>query len=374
MARRLGLRSSVQQALYEIFERWDGKGPPHGLARDQVALPARCAQVASQAVVFDRIGGHDAALDMLRRWSGAALDPSFVQTFVRSGRRWLEEIETIDVWEAILEAEPKPHVSIPAHRLDDVAHAFADFVDLKSPFTRGHSPAVAALAAGAAKNLGFSADEIAAVRRAGLLHDLGRAGIPNGIWDKPGPLTAGEWERVRLHPYQTERIIVRSPVLAPLSPVAGMHHERLDGSGYHRQARAAAIPPAARLLAAADSYQAMTQERPHRPRLAPSEAAEQLWREVKEERLDARAVEAVLACAGHATRPSRRTWPADLSDREVEVLRLLAHGSSTREIATSLSISPKTADHHIQHIYNKIGMSTRAAATIFAMEHELLAE
>jgi putative nucleotidyltransferase with HDIG domain len=374
IARRLGLSSAVQQALYQIFERWDGKGPPHGLAGEQVALPARVAQVASQAMVFDRVGGPDGAQEMIQRWSGAALDPSIAQAFVRHGRAWLEEIATIDVWEAVLEAEPKPPLSIPAYRLDEVAHAFADFVDLKSPFTRGHSPAVAQLAEGAARHLGLPGDDVTAVRQAGLLHDLGRADVPNGIWDKPGPLTMSEWERVRLHPYQTDRILARSPLLAPLAPMAGMHHERLDGSGYHHQVRATAIPLGARLLAAADSYQAMSQVRPHRSRLSPSEAAEQLYRDVKEERLDARAVEAVLASAGHATRPSRRAWPANLSDREVEVLRLLARGSSTREVAASLTISPKTADHHIQHIYNKIGVSTRAAATMFAMEHDLLSD
>jgi HD-GYP domain-containing protein (c-di-GMP phosphodiesterase class II) len=204
------------------------------------------------------------------------------------------------------------------------------------------------------------------------LHDLGRTGVPNSIWDKPGPLTETEWEQVRLHPYHSERILSRSSALAPLAPLAGMHHERQDGSGYHRQATAATIPNGARLLAAADAYQAMTQERAHRPALTPEAAAEQLSFEAARGRLDAEAVRAVLETVGHP--PPRLTWPAGLSDREVEVLRLVARGHSNREIGRLLWISPKTAGHHVQHIYAKIGVSTRAAAAMFAMEHDLIRE
>jgi HD-GYP domain-containing protein (c-di-GMP phosphodiesterase class II) len=211
---------------------------------------------------------------------------------------------------------------------------------------------------------------VVSVRRAGLLHDLGRTGVPNGIWDKPGPLTETEWEQVRLHPYHSERILSRSSALAPLAPLAGMHHERQDGSGYYRQATAAMISNGARVLAAADAYQAMTQERPHRPALTPNAAAEQLNSEAAQGRLDAEAVRAVLESAGHP--PARLTWPAGLSDREVQVLRLVARGHSNREIARLLWISPKTTGHHVQHIYAKIGVSTRAAAAMFAMEHDLL--
>ncbi len=212
------------------------------------------------------------------------------------------------------------------------------------------------------------------VRRAGLLHDLGRSGVSNGIWDKPGPLTESEWEQVRLHPYHSERILSRSSALAPLAPLAGMHHERQDGSGYHRQAKATIIPMGARLLAAADAYQAMTQERPHRAALTPDAAAGQLGSEAARGRLDPEAVRAVLEAAGHPPDRTRLAWPAGLSDREVQVLRLLARGYSNREMARVLWISPKTAGHHVQHIYAKIGVSTRAAAAMFAMQHDLVRE
>jgi HD-GYP domain-containing protein (c-di-GMP phosphodiesterase class II) len=219
----------------------------------------------------------------------------------------------------------------------------------------------------------MSGQEATDLRRAAFVHDLGRTGIPNGIWDKPGPLSRAEWERVRLHPYLSERILSHAGALRPLASLAGSHHERLDGSGYHRGSAAAHLSPAARILAAADAYQAMTQERPHRPALPPETAATQLSTEAASGRLDGAAVRCVLAAAGHV-RVRRRTWPAGLSEREVEVLRLIARGASYKEVAGRLSISPRTAEHHVGHIYTKIGVSSRAAAALFAMEHSLLAE
>jgi HD-GYP domain-containing protein (c-di-GMP phosphodiesterase class II) len=248
----------------------------------------------------------------------------------------------------------------------------ADFADLKSPFTIGHSRGVAALAASAAQQCGMSGGEVAAVRRAALLHDLGRVGVSAGIWNKPGRLTDSEWERVRLHPYYTERILTRSAALAPLGALAALHHERLDGSGYHRQLPPAQLPPSARILAAADVYHALTEPRPHRQAYTPDAAAAVVRREVEAGRLDHESVNAVLSAAGHRVRPVRREWPGGLSEREVEVLRLLARGLSNRQMALVLSISEKTVSHHIQHIYDKLDVSTRPAATLFAMRHGLL--
>jgi putative nucleotidyltransferase with HDIG domain len=255
-------------------------------------------------------------------------------------------------------------------RLDTVAEVFADMADLKSTFTLGHSAQVAELATSAAERLGIS--EPATVRRAALLHDLGRIAVGTGIWEKPGPLSITQWEQVRLHPYQTERILARSAVLLPLARIAGMHHERQDGSGYHHGASAAEVPAEARVLAAADAYQAITQDRPHRAALPPEEAAEVVTAEARAGRLDPECVRAVLEAAGRTPARTRTAWPAGLSDREVEVLRLLARGRSNRSIAGDLFISRRTAEHHVQHIYGKIGASTRAAAALFAMEHGLL--
>lgn len=224
----------------------------------------------------------------------------------------------------------------------------------------------------AAAQCGLPATDVVAVRRAGLVQDLGRVGVSAGIWNKPGSLTDSEWERVRLHPYDTERIFTRSSVLAPLGVLAGLHHERLDGSGYHRQIASPQLPMAARMLAAADVYQALTEPRPHRSACTLESAADAVLREAQAGRLDHDAVNAVLSAAGHRVQTRRRSWPAGLSEREVEVLRLLARGLSNRQMANSLSIAEKTVSHHIQHIYDKIDVSTRAAATLFAMRHDLL--
>jgi HD-GYP domain-containing protein (c-di-GMP phosphodiesterase class II) len=371
-ARRMGLSTGVERGLREIFERWDGQGAPSGLRGEMIALPARIAQLATQAVLFAERGGTAEAVAALRRRSGRQLDPELTAVFIRDGPKLLAEIDTTDVWQAVLDAEPAPRDVVPEHRVDVVARAFGDVVDLKTPFTPGHAAGVAELAEGAARRLKLPEPEVVALRRAALLHDLGRAGVPNSVWERPGPLSRADWERVRLHAYYTERILARSPSLAPLAAIAGMHHERLDGSGYHRQLRAASIPTAARVLAAADVYQALTQDRPHRPARTAEAAADHLIAEARAERLDREAVESVLGAAGHRLPRRRRAWPSGLSDREVEVLRLTARGCSVRDVATQLVISPKTADHHLQHVYAKIGVSTRAAATLFALEHDLL--
>jgi HD-GYP domain-containing protein (c-di-GMP phosphodiesterase class II)/DNA-binding CsgD family transcriptional regulator len=360
----------VQEGIDQAFEWWNGKGRQR-LAGEAIALPARVAQIAATASVFGRLWGAEGAVDAVRRRSGRLLDPRLAEGFTRLGPGLLAELDRVDVRTAVVAAEPEPRQLVGEADLDRVAAAFGDLVDLKSPHMLGHAAGVAELAAAAGRQLGLDAAEVTCLRRAGLLHDLGRAGVPSGIWDQPGPLTTSQWERVRLHPYHSERILARTPALASVGRLAGMHHERQDGSGYHRQATARQVPRTARVLAATDAFQAMTQPRPYRPALPPEQAAAELRTEVTKGRLDPDAVMAVLAVAGHG-RPVRRAWPGGLSDREVEVLRLLATGSSVPQIARRLVISPKTADHHLQHIYTKLGISTRAAAALYAMEHDLL--
>ncbi len=238
----------------------------------------------------------------------------------------------------------------------------------------GHSSGVADLAAGAARGLRLPEADVVTLRRAGWLHDLGRVTVSAGIWAKPGPLSEGEWERVRLYPYHTGRILARSEALAPIGVLAALHHERLDGSGYHRGLGSTALSLSARILAVADVYQALTEPRPHRPARTADEAAGELRTEVRAGRLDGEAANAVLAAAGHRVRTTRHTWPAGLSEREVVVLRLVAQGLGNREMAACLDLSERTVHHHIQHIYQKLGISTRAAATLFAMQHNLLAD
>ena len=247
----------------------------------------------------------------------------------------------------------------------------ASFTDLLSPDFTGHSAAVADLSATAAASCGLDPAEVRAVRRAALVHDLGRVAVSAAIWNKPGHLTIDEWEQVRLHPYHTERILSRSPFLASFVPIAGAHHERLDRSGYHRGASGAELGLSARLLAAADSFHAMTEPRPHRPAFSHDDAARRLAQDASDGRLDPHAVSAVIAAAGQPT--PRLPLPAGLTEREAEVLCLLAQGCQTKQIAHALGISTKTADRHIQNIYRKVGVSTRPAATLFAVDSGLFA-
>jgi HD-GYP domain-containing protein (c-di-GMP phosphodiesterase class II)/predicted DNA-binding protein (UPF0251 family) len=374
LAARLAMGSRVQEALLQSSERWDGKGVPAQLKGENIALPMRVAQLAQNIAVFHRIGGVELATTMARRWAGGTFDPRLVELFCQLAPRLCKCLEVESAWEAALETEPGPRPRLTADQIEAGTRAMADFVDLKSPYTVGHSSGVATLAAAAAQRCGLPEVDVTSVRQAGYLHNMGQISLPTGIWIKPGPLTDAEWEQMRLHPYYTERIFTRSRPLAHLGALGALHHERLDGSGYHRGMPSAMLSPLARLLAAADVYHAMTEPRPYRPAHSAEAAADQLRGEVRAGRLDGEAVNAVLAAAGHRVRAARRAWVAGLSDREVEVLRLLARGLSNKQIAERLSISKETVNHHIRHIYDKIDVSTRAAATLFAMQHNLVHE
>jgi HD-GYP domain-containing protein (c-di-GMP phosphodiesterase class II) len=368
---RLGLGQSLRSSLPAFMERWDGKGTPGRLAADRIPRTIRAANLAQDLAVFLRLGGPEAALATARKRAGHAHDPGLVDTVVRTPDL-LSDLEDGVSWELAIDSEPPPRLTLGPRQLDTALQAIADFVDLKSPYLGGHSRAVACLAGQAAAGLGLSRGERVEVERAGLVHDLGRVAITAAIWHKPGKLTEDEWERVRLHAYQTERILARPQALERLGALGSLHHERLDGSGYHRRAQAAHLSPPARLLAAADAFQAMREDRPHRPALGSAAAADALRQQGRLCRLDPQCVEAVLEAAGHPATAQRRSWPANLTDREVEVLRLAARGLTDREMAERLSVSRKTVSHHIEHIYDKLGVSTRPGLALFAMEHDLL--
>jgi HD-GYP domain-containing protein (c-di-GMP phosphodiesterase class II) len=372
VADRLGLSPAVAGGLLDMFERWDGQGSPHGRRGDEIALPARFAQLAHQAAVFLRIGGADAALGMVRRRAGKALDPTIAAAFAADGMALSDGLAERDPCEAVLAAEPAPWLRVPATRLVHVASVFAEVVDLKTPLLMGHSAGVADLAARAAAELGMSEAEVEQMRIAGLLHDLGRVAVPNGVWEKAGALTQAEWEQVRLHAYHSERVLMRAPALAPIAPLAGMHHERLDGSGYHRQLGGPALPLPARVLAAADTFRAVTEPRRHRDALDADAAADCLRAEVRAGRLDGGAVDAVVGAAGARRRAGRPRQPGDLTEREREVLCLIARGHSNRDVARRLSIAPRTVGRHVEHIYGKLGIKSRAAAALFAATNGLV--
>jgi HD-GYP domain-containing protein (c-di-GMP phosphodiesterase class II) len=371
-ARQLVLSDEVVDALGAAYEQWDGRGWPGELRGTEVPVAARLAQLAEFVEVALRVGGIEAAKEIARKRAGKQFDPALATLMSAEAEMILSDLDTIGTWDAVIEAEPALTITLSDAEFDAALLAIANFVDMKSPYMLGHAQAVADLAAAAATQL-MPPDQVLTLRRAGLVHDLGRLGVSNAIWDKRGPLGAGEWERVRLHPHLTERMLHQSSALAPLGAIAVQHRERLDGSGYPRGLSGATISRPARVLGAADAYQAMREPRPHRPQLPPDEAASELRTEAKAGRLDAEAVEAVLGAAGHRV-SRRRGGPAGLTAREVEVLRLLARGFPNKEIAERLVISPKTVASHIEHIYAKIDASTRATASLFAMQHGLLPE
>jgi HD-GYP domain-containing protein (c-di-GMP phosphodiesterase class II) len=368
LAERLGLSQGVRRGLLQEQERWDGRGRPEGLAGDALCMAQRVVSVAHDAIVLMEAGRP--VLQTLRSRRGHAYDPAVVDAMVEAGPP--AGAGDADAWVGGLEAEPAPALTVPGAAIDRVALALADFTDLKSPYLLGHSTRVAEVASGAADVLACAPAEVDEVRRAALLHDLGRVGVANGIWDKRGPLTESERERVRLHPYYTERILARSPALASLAVIAGSHHENLDGSGYHRGVGATQLGRPARLVRAADCLDAMASDRPHRVALPDDGRIRELRAEVDAGRLDAEAVAAVIEASGGGRVHLRPPRPAGLSEREIEVLRLLVHGISNAEIGTRLRLSPKTVGHHVEHIYNKAGVTSRAAAALFAMETGLI--
>lgn len=374
LAGRFGFPPSIVAALGQLYERWDGKGSPHGIRGDTINEPLRVVQLAQDALLFHRLGGVAGAVATVRRRSGGAYEPRQAETFCREAEGLLAVLEQPSIWEAVQAAEPKPWQTIAPTELNAICRAIGDFADLKSPYFAGHSSSVAALAAAAAGAAGLPDDDVRTVRRAGLVQDLGRVGVSTGIWNKRGSLTTGEWERIRLHPYYTVRVLSRCQALAPLGRVAACHHERQDGSGYHHALANGQIPVLSRILAAADAYQALIEPRPHRLACSPEATARELTASAAAGALDPEAVGAVLSAAGHRHRArlTRPTLPYGLTEREVEVLRLLARGYNNRQAAGMLVVAPATVDHHIRHIYDKLGVSTRAAATLVASQHELL--
>jgi HD-GYP domain-containing protein (c-di-GMP phosphodiesterase class II) len=371
LAGRLGLGAGVLAALWHAFERWDGNGFPNRVAGEHIALPMRVVVVAQDAVVFERVGGLEAVVTRARERSGKAYDPAVAQVVIDRAPALFERLNVSSAWDAALMVEPNPQTRVAGSELDQALEVFADFADLKSVYTGGHSRRVAALAASAGEAAGVSPTETRRIRRAGLVQDLGRLGVPNSIWDKPAPLTDTEWERVRLHPYYTSRMLARSEPLAELGALAASHHERVDGSGYHRGVGGSGLSRPERILAAADAYQAMSEPRAYRAPMKTEAGATELRAMARASLLDGHAVEAVLAAAGLRAE-LRRAWPAGLTAREVEVLRCAARGLLNKETARTLGISERTVGHHLQHIYDKIGVSTRGAAALFAMENELL--
>lgn len=371
LAERLGVPESIHEMFPMLTERWDGNSVLKRARGEEIPLPLRIIHVGRDAAYQRLIGDDVYVKDVVRSRSGKAFDPEVVSAFLDNADEVLGPADLPPTaWEDVLDAEPQPQLMLQGPAIDRALRAMGAFSDLVSPYFTGHSAGVADLAATAAKLHGFADHEVKAIRRAGFVHDIGRTAVSSRVWNKPGPLNADEREQGRLHPYHTERVLSRSPFLAEIGSIAMAHHERLDGSGYHRALDATSLSPASRLLAAADAFQSKTEPRPYREALSPEKATSTLAAKARQGGFDPAMVTAIVEAAGQKAPTFER--PGGLTERELEVLGLLARGHQTKQIARHLEISPKTVDRHIQNGYRKIGVSSRAAATLFAAENGLV--
>lgn len=372
VARSFGLDPDAL-GVRAMMERWDGKGATAGLRGEALPPSVRLLQVADVFETRWHRDGFEAARAELKRRKGKHLDPQLVEIALREARSFEIGLKRGDDWERFLAAEPEPHVVADRPRLLSIARAIGRVVDLKSTFTFGHSERVARLARAIGTEVGLSASALESLELAGYLHDLGRLGVPNRVWDKPGPLSLLEREHAERHTLYTERALRRAPALASLADVAASAHERGDGRGYHRRLSAGAVARPMRILAVADVAAALGELRPHRPPFDGDRLSTELA--TSSPGLDAGLVEATLAALPGGTKDARRSagrWPRGLSDREVDVLQWIARGKTYAETASILGISPRTVQNHLASAYDKLGVSSRAGAAIFMMEEGLL--
>jgi HD-GYP domain-containing protein (c-di-GMP phosphodiesterase class II) len=378
LAARLGMSEDVQQALLSVFEQWDGGGFPRGLERQDIPMPCRVVYLSAFFEVFHASGGRDNALQLTLRGRGRSFDPEAVDALVTAAEEegFWDAIEgDSSLWPLVMDLEPENRMQwISDEQLNKAIVALADFADMKSPYSLGHSRRVATTAEAMAHRLLLSTEDIADVCRAALCHDLGLVAVPSFVLDRPpNKLTRAEWEQVRLHPYHGERILENVPSLRRAAALVGAHHERLDGQGYYRGLQNRQIPIGAQIVAASDRFDELTHDGPERRGLPATDAVRVMEQDAGRAFSSSvfEALENSLGLRSDSSAP-RRTWPAGLTDREVEILRLTARGQSRREIAQRLVVSESTVRTHLEHIYQKCGVSSRAAATLFAVEHDLL--
>ncbi len=375
IAERIGLSAEIRENLGQLYERWDGHGLPRGLSGEAVKLPVRVVTLAQDAIALAEAHGLQTMKEMIARRGGGGYEPELANLFIANAQSLMGDFDRPVDRQTILALEPEPHDLLDERACEEAYLAVADMIDMRMPFTFGHSRAVAALCDAAARRMGLPSADIRDIRRAACTHDIGELAVPVSTWMRAGPLTERETDAAHLHPYYGER------ALAALGgdgrAVAALvlrHHERIDGSGYHRYVRGNDLSPAARILAAAEAFQTAREARPYRPASSDAAAAAKIRAAVREGRLCPDAVEAVLACAGQASRRASAASPAGLTSREIEVLRLIGAGHTAKEAAGLLGIAPKTADNHIQSLYSKIGVTTRAGAALYALERGLLQE
>jgi len=361
IARVLGMPDEVERPLRHIFESYDGQGKPAGLSAAQIPEAVFLVAIAGDLEIFSRVHGLHSALRHIAERADARYPAALVEAVESHAVDWLHALEQ----GAAADLQP------PSRALKDATaplELIADVIDLKLPWMTGFSRRVAEAAAACAQRMGLDTPVREQVRRAALIHGIGRASVPNAVWDSPKARSEADRERLRLVPYWTERAARRIEALQAEAEIASFVDERLDGSGFFRGAKGAAIGTAERVLAAAAQWVLLQTGGPGRPALADGDAIAQLQREAEQGRLD---VAAVAALTGRE-RSAAPASPADeagalLSAREIEVLGRISLGESNKEAARSLGISPSTVRAHLENIFRKLGCTTRAAATLRAL-------
>ena len=370
---RLGLPEDISRNLGQIYERWDGKGLPNGLSGEDVLPAVRVVTLAQDAIALSDELGHEEMARIVASRGGGPYETALAELVAAHAAELVDGIGASVERETILDLEPTPHAVLDEAGAEEAFRAIADMIDMRMPFTHGQSRAVAELAANAGREMGLAEAELRALRWAGMIHDIGELIVPVATWMREGPLSARERDAAQLHPYYGERALASFGASGnAMAALVLRHHERIDGSGYHRKVTGPDLSPAARILAAAEAFQTAREERPHRHALSAEAAAARLRAEARDGHLCPQAVEAVLTAAGQPSRRAAAKPLAGLTAREIEVLRLVAAGLTAKEMGRRLNLSPKTVDHHIQSVYGKIGVASRAAAALYAVENGLL--
>lgn len=366
LAAHLGCTAATLLALDEVYERWDGRGGPHGLRGDALSVPSRVMQAAHVAVLFHAAGGRQVARTALQQAARGTIDP----VWAARAESALALLDTPSDLSTAFSA-PESLEAAAGISVTRAAEVFGEFADLQTPHTRGHSASVARLARATGLSLGLSPESLGALELAAHLHDVGHAALPTALWMQARPWSENERRRAQSHVSVTERILGQAPALQDAARIAGAHHERLGGSGYPRGTTSSQLDRASRLLAVVEVACDRAADRPHRCALGVMAVTRHLASEADEGRLDATCVEAVLLALGQA-RPRAAGANLQLTEREIDVLRPLATGQTNKQIARTLGISDRTVQTHTLHIYSKLGVDTRAGAALAASRAGLL--
>jgi len=267
IAMKLGFNEQIANGIRHLDEHWNGQGKPYHIEGKAIPINSRIALLAQVVDVFFTIGGQKAAFDEVKKRTRSWFDPEVARAFQSletDGQFW-QKLSSDEVSHSIIELEPEEKiVYVDEDQLDNITEAFGMVVDSKSPYTADHSSRVAMYASAIAEELGINKQRRRWLRRAALLHDIGKLGVSNAILDKPGKLTDEEWVEVKSHAGLTEEILLHLEPFAELAIVAGAHHERLDGKGYPKGKVASDISLETRIITVADIFDAITADRPYR--------------------------------------------------------------------------------------------------------------